>query len=120
MFFGASVFNQPINNWNVAAVTSMADMFRGAGMAFQQPLNNWAFTGTVSLLRFMNGRTGASSYNTTDYNDLLVRWDALVTATTLAADRSVDMGGAQHSGAGTTARANLVAAGWTISDGGAA
>jgi len=113
-------FNQPIGDWDVSSATNMEDMFRGANNAFQQALDNWNFTGNVSLLRFFNGRTGAIRYNTSDYNALLVKWDALVTATTLAADRSVDMGGAQHSGAGTTARAALVAAGWTITDGGAA
>jgi hypothetical protein len=92
-------------------------MFQSAS-AFQQPINAWGFTGTVTLSNLMVFKTAANSYNTTDYNALLVQWDALVTATTLDAARTTNMGGAKHSGAGTTARAALVTAGWTIADGG--
>jgi hypothetical protein len=72
------------------------------------------------LTNFMLNKTGANSYNTTDYDDLLVRWAALVAATTLDAARTVNMGGAQFTtlGAGGTARAALITAGWTIVDGG--
>jgi hypothetical protein len=99
----------------------MSEMFRAAN-AFQQPLNTWDFVGTVNLGSFMALKTGANSYNTADYDDLLVRWDELVTATTLDAARTVNMGGAKYTdpGAGATARAALVTAGWTIVDGGAA
>jgi hypothetical protein len=100
----------------------MISMFRQAN-AFQQPLNTWDFVGTVNLTNFMTDKTGANSYNTTDYDDLLVRWDELVTATTLDSARTVNMGGAKFTdapAAGGTARAALVTAGWTIVDGGAA
>jgi surface protein len=111
-------FNQPLNSWNVTNVTSMSDMFRTAN-SFQQPLNQWDFRSTVNIAAFMQDKTGVNSYNTTDYNDLLVRWNDLRVATTLSSNRVTNMGGAKHSGAGTTARAALVAAGWTITDGGA-
>jgi surface protein len=119
MFNGALMFNQNIGGWDVSSVTTMASMFNGAN-AFQQPLNPWTFTGSVNLANFMLNKTGANSYNTTNYDNLLVRWDALVTATTLAADRTVNMGGAKYTdpGVGATARAALITAGWTIVDGG--
>jgi hypothetical protein len=100
-------------------VTNMAAMFLRAN-AFQQPLNTWNFVGTVNLTNFMVLKTGANKYNTPMYDDLLVRWAALVAATTLDASRTVNMGGAQFTsaGAGGTARAALVTAGWTIVDGG--
>jgi surface protein len=119
MFNGASAFNQDISGWNVSSATNMSDMFRSAN-AFQQPLNSWNFVGTVNLSNFMSGKSGGNSYNTADYDNLLVRWDQLVTATTLSNNRSVNMGGAEFTtaGAGGTARANLVTAGWAIVDGG--
>jgi surface protein len=119
LFRAASAFNQNISGWNVSNVTSMNSMFRGAA-AFQQPLNTWNFVGTVDLSDFMILKTGASKYNTPMYDDLLVRWDQLVTAGTLNNARTVNMGGAQFTtaGAGGTARAALVTAGWTIVDGG--
>ena len=40
MFAGASVFNQPLNNWNVSNVIDMSYMFDFAS-AFNQPLDKW-------------------------------------------------------------------------------
>ena len=40
MFRAATSFNQPLDNWNVASVTTMSNMFREAS-AFNQPLNSW-------------------------------------------------------------------------------
>jgi len=40
MFFCASAFNQPLNDWQVHNVTDMATMFRGA-KSFNQPLGHW-------------------------------------------------------------------------------
>ena len=40
MFFNASSFNQPLNNWDVSNVKNMWRMFSGA-RSFNQPLNKW-------------------------------------------------------------------------------
>jgi surface protein len=121
MFFSATSFNQDISTWNTGSVTTMQQMFRTAN-SFQQPLNTLNFTGTVNLTDFMTGKTAGNSYNTTNYDNLLIQWDALVTATTLDAARTVNMGGAKYTAgpaAGGAARDALIAAGWTIVDGGA-
>ena len=38
MFYNASSFNQPLNNWNVSNVTDMDSMFYEA-TSFNQPLH---------------------------------------------------------------------------------
>jgi len=40
MFFGATSFNQPLNNWDVSQVTDMEAMFYQA-TSFNKPLDNW-------------------------------------------------------------------------------
>ena len=44
--YGASSFNQPLNNWDVSNVEDMREMFTNAesfedATSFNQPLNNW-------------------------------------------------------------------------------
>ena len=121
MFRGASSFNQNISSWNTSNVTTMNAMFNSA-INFQSALNTWQFSGVINLFNFMINKTGGNSYNTTNYDNLLIQWDALVTATTLDAARTTNMGGAKYNdspSAGGVARAALIAAGWTIVDGGA-
>ena len=45
MFYGAKVFNQPLNTWNVSSVTDMGFMFNGC-TNFSQDLSKWC----VSLI----------------------------------------------------------------------
>ena len=40
MFYKATSFNQPLNNWNTGNVIDMDGMFCFTGL-FNQPLNNW-------------------------------------------------------------------------------
>tara|TARA_B100000925_G_C21639958_1_gene316781 strand:- start:39 stop:545 length:507 start_codon:yes stop_codon:yes gene_type:complete len=40
MFYGASAFNQPLEQWNVVNVTTMHSMFLHAN-AFKQDISNW-------------------------------------------------------------------------------
>ena len=49
MFVACDAFNQPLNNWNTAAVATMQRMFAGCA-AFNQPLNNWNTAAVFQLL----------------------------------------------------------------------
>ena len=40
MFVGATLFNQPIGNWNVSKVTDMSNMFHGDS-AFNPDISAW-------------------------------------------------------------------------------
>ena len=59
MFSGATSFNQPLDEWDVSKVTDMAYMFEKA-TPFNQPLNNWNVS-HVTDMAFMFAR--ASSFN---------------------------------------------------------
>ncbi len=59
MFRLACSFDQPIGNWNTAAVTRMVNMFFDAS-AFNQPIGNWDTT-KVTSMDFMF--FGASEFN---------------------------------------------------------
>lgn len=127
MFKGATSFNQPIGSWNVSKVQTMSNMFNSTN-AFNQDISSWNLAGlnvNTALDSFMNGKTGANSFSTTNYNALLIGWNnnKLIGANGVAnwrTDLRPDFGGAKYTagGAAATARAALVSYGWTITDGG--
>ena len=59
VFYGASSFNQSLNNWNVSNVTNMSHMFYGAA-AFNQSLSSW---NTSNVTDMWNMFSGATSFN---------------------------------------------------------
>ena len=63
MFMGSD-FNQPINNWEVGSVTNMYRLFRHSD--FNQPLNNWDMSKVVNL--------GQMFYRNTNFNQPLDNW----------------------------------------------
>ncbi len=115
MFKGATAFNQNIGAWDTGLVTNMYQMFYGA-TAFEQDLGSWVITrlasgDTTGAAEMFNGVT----LDTANYNALLTGWEAQVEP----ANIWLDGGNSQYSvGDPTTARAALVANGWTITDAG--
>ena len=99
----------------------MSYMFDNAD-AFDQDISGWDFTG-------LDGATGLDNFiaftpglSTTNYDALLLAWSDAADLATIYTPLSPDMGNSTYTagGAAATARANLVAYGWDITDGGTA
>lgn len=124
MFFVALAFNQPLTGWDTKKVTNMNSAF-GYTYSFQQPLSHFNLAGlnsNTSLDNFMfNRTTSGNAYSTANYDDLLIAWNNnKSTPTAWRSDLRPNFGAAKYTagGAAATARAALVAYGWTITDGG--
>ena len=65
MFYGASRFNQPLNDWNVSK-TYLAFMFADA-TSFNQPLNNWNVSNVTRMTWMPSGLVN----EITNYHPLL-------------------------------------------------
>ena len=65
MFYAASAFNQPLNNWNVSSVNKMYAMFYKAS-SFNQPLNNWNVSSVTNM--------GYMFYEASAFNQDLSMW----------------------------------------------
>jgi hypothetical protein len=84
--------------------------------SFNQNLASWNLSGITSangLNNFMQNATGLSTAN---YDSLLIAWNA--NKTSYRTDLSPNFGGSKYSSSAASARAALIAYGWTITDGG--
>lgn len=66
MFFGATAFNQPLNDWNVSNATTLTKMFSGASN-FDQPLDKWNTSKVTSLTEMFSSAP--------KFNQPLNSWD---------------------------------------------
>jgi len=121
--FSASSFNGDINGWDVSNVTNMFGVFSGNSV-FNQPLNNWNIISVDNFTHFSRSVT----FSTTNYDAILIGWEATLQAaypngTGYTPTISINFGGSKYTGGGAaaTARASLVSNfGWSLVDGGTA
>jgi len=66
MFYQASLFNQPLDNWDVSNVTNMRGMFAFTS-AFNQPLNSWNISNVTDI--------HAMFWYNTSFNQPLNNWN---------------------------------------------
>ena len=132
MFGHNNQFNQPIGSWNMSRVTDISSMFYGASN-FNQDLSNWDTSNISDMHRtfgYSNFNQDIGSWNissltdasemfvgvtlsTTNYDALLIGWQGQTHNNNV-----VFSGGNSQYCAGETAITDLIADGWTITDGG--
>lgn len=106
-----------IHLWNVSNVISMNNMFTQATL-FNQDISGWNFNKDVDLTNFMVGKSSAN-YSAVFYSNLLIKVrDCVVETGRTNATKGFTMQNIKYDSTGASARADLVADGWTITDGG--
>jgi surface protein len=120
MFFGAEVFNQPLNLWDTSSVTNMASMFSGQAsnpMSFDQDISDWS----IASLENAGNMFGRSSMSTTNYDLLLDSTTGWASQATIQSGVSFGLGNTQYTAGGNAEAGRNVLTGtyaWTITDGG--
>jgi hypothetical protein len=139
MFSSASSFNSSLAGWNLSACNNLNSMF--SSTSFNQPINDWTMP-TVGFemqnllirtpfdqslsnwnLRFCTAANNILSNNTnfttTSYDSTLIGWNnSRIAVGSWPSNIAIGFGATKYSSASSSARAALVAYGWTITDGG--
>lgn len=107
LFYGASAFNQNIGSWNTAKVTDMSGIFQSA-IAFNQSLGSWTLHSSVNLTDMLR----VTGMDCTSYSNTLNGWnDNPATPNGLI----LDAVGLEYGTNASASRNNLITVkGWTI------
>ena len=107
--------NADISGWNTSLVTNMSSMFRNNN-AFDKDISSWDINQVSAFANFM---TSASGLSTSNYDALLIAWDA---QGAMSYSGTVNFGGSKYTsgGAAEAARTSLISKWGGIIDGGAA
>lgn len=119
MFYNCSSFASNLAFWSVDAVESMSNMFYNAN-SYTSNMSGWTLSGLVFNSGVDNFMSSAAGLSTSDYDATLIGWD--VKKASLLNNLRPNFGGSKYTegSPAATARAALVAYGWTITDGGTA
>jgi surface protein len=120
MFYGcSSLTSVDLSSFNTSSVTNMRNMFRGMSSSSQATITGIEDFDITSLLtnRLTNFLYDIS-LSTTVYDELLVNWQGQ----TGYNNQNPNFGSSTYTAgsAAATARAALITAGWSITDGGTA
>lgn len=114
MFRDCFNFNQDLSSWDVKNVTSMTGMFRGA-TNFHQDISMWDFNKDAVLGLFLNG---VVNYPPQYLSNLYIKFSQVFIGVGRTAIKNLNVGNNKYTSAGASARAALIADGWSITDGG--
>jgi hypothetical protein len=118
--FVATIFNQPLNNWNTIAVTNMNNMFGGfptspANVTFNQDIGLWNVSNVTNFSNFMHGKN-PSTFSTANLDAIYNGWSSRTVKTPI----TITFGSTKRTSASNAGKSILTASpnNWVITDGG--
>jgi len=137
-----AVVSIDFSNWDTSTITTFHNMFPLCAALTSIDITGWDMNGVTDVEFFFGGNgnlqsiegvwdwdlstisnsglfMGDADFTTAQYNRLLIEWDATWKTTALSKNWAFGQSRYSASSAASTARAALITAGWTITDGGA-
>lgn len=110
MFLSCSFSKLDIDNWNTAKVQNMSGTFQNMKNITTLDFRLWDYSSVTNMTNFLTG----TSITTTDYSNLLSTISSSFTVNNVTLGAGTNTFNSEAS----ASRSALVAAGWTITDGG--